>query len=94
MTRPPALPWDNADPGTQIERRRPRDPAAVADPDEEQITDTALLEELRDLAEDGTLSLRVADIMPARYAAKAHRRLAADGIRGRIVLDFETPLIP
>jgi hypothetical protein len=32
--------------------------------------------------------------MPARYAAEAHRRLAADGIRGRIVLDFETSLIP
>jgi NADPH:quinone reductase len=58
------------------------------------VTDTSLLEELRDLAEDGTLSLRVADIMPARYAAEAHRRLAAGGIRGRIVLDFETPLIP
>ena len=58
------------------------------------VTDTALLEELRDLAEDGTLSLRVADVMPARYAAEARRRLAAGGIRGRIVLDFETPLIP
>jgi NADPH:quinone reductase len=58
------------------------------------VTDTALLEELRDLAEDGTLSLRVADVMPARYAAEAHRRLAAGGIRGRIVLDFETPLVP
>jgi NADPH2:quinone reductase len=56
------------------------------------VTDTALLEELRDLAEDGTLSLRVAEVMPARLAAQAHRRLAAGGISGRIVLDFETPL--
>jgi hypothetical protein len=32
--------------------------------------------------------------MPAKYAAEAHRRLAAGGIRGRIVLDFETLLIP
>jgi NADPH:quinone reductase-like Zn-dependent oxidoreductase len=56
------------------------------------VTDTALLEELRDLAEDGTLSLHVAEIMPARLAPEAHRRLAAGGIRGRIVLDFETPL--
>jgi NADPH:quinone reductase len=56
------------------------------------VTDTALLEKLRDLAEDGTLSLRVAEIMPARLAAQAHRRLAAGGISGRIVLDFETPL--
>jgi hypothetical protein len=30
--------------------------------------------------------------MPARLAAQAHRRLAAGGIRGRIVLDFKTPL--
>jgi NADPH2:quinone reductase len=56
------------------------------------VTDTALLEKLRDLAEDGTLSLRVAEVMPARLAAQAHRRLAAGGVRGRIVLDFETPL--
>jgi NADPH2:quinone reductase len=35
------------------------------------VTDTALLEELRDLAQDGTLSLRVADVMPARYAVLA-----------------------
>jgi NADPH:quinone reductase len=54
--------------------------------------DTALLEEIRDLAEDGTLGLRVAEILPAQPAAEAHRRLAADGRRGRIVLDFETPL--
>ena len=56
------------------------------------VTDTALLEQLRDLAEDGTLSLRVAEVMPARLAAQAHRQLAAGGVRGRIVLDFETPL--
>jgi NADPH:quinone reductase len=56
------------------------------------VTDTALLEKLRDLAEDGTLSLRVAEVMPARLAAEAHRRLAAGGITGRIVLDFETAL--
>jgi hypothetical protein len=56
------------------------------------VTDTALLEELRDLAEDGTLSLHVAEVMPATLAPEAHRRLAAGGIRGRIVLDFEAPL--
>jgi NADPH:quinone reductase-like Zn-dependent oxidoreductase len=54
------------------------------------VTDTALLEELRDLAENSVLTLRVADVMPARLAAQAHRRLTAGGIRGRIVLDFET----
>ena len=56
------------------------------------VTDTALLEKLRDLAEDGTLSLRVAEVVPAQLAVQAHRRLAAGGISGRIVLDFETPL--
>jgi NADPH:quinone reductase-like Zn-dependent oxidoreductase len=58
----------------------------------DSFTDTALLDELRALAEDGTLSLRVADVMPARDAAQAHQRLAAGRIRGRLVLDFETPL--
>ena len=58
----------------------------------DSFTDTALLDGLRALAEDGTLSLRVADVMPARDAARAHRRLAAGGVRGRLVLDFETPL--
>lgn len=58
------------------------------------VSDTALLTELRDLAENGTLTLRVAEVMPASLAAEAHRRLAAGGIKGRIVLDFETPLTP
>jgi NADPH2:quinone reductase len=58
----------------------------------DSFTDTALLDGLRALAEDGTLSLRVADVMPARDAARAHQRLAAGGVRGRLVLDFETPL--
>ena len=58
----------------------------------EAVADTALLEELRDLAEDGVLTLRVAEVLPARLAAEAHRRLAAGGIRGRIVLDFQAPL--
>ena len=56
------------------------------------VDQVGLLEKLRDLAEDGTLSLRVAEVMPARLAAQAHRRLAAGGISGRIVLDFGTPL--
>jgi hypothetical protein len=30
--------------------------------------------------------------MPARLAPEAHRRLAAGGVRGRILLDFETPM--
>jgi NADPH:quinone reductase-like Zn-dependent oxidoreductase len=38
--------------------------------------------------EDGSLTLRVADVLPAKDAAEAHRRLAAGGVRGRLVLDF------
>ncbi|HWE63750.1 MAG TPA: zinc-binding dehydrogenase, partial [Chloroflexota bacterium] len=51
-------------------------------------TDTPRLERLRDQVEDGTLTLRVAAILPAKRAAEAHRRLAAGGVRGRLVLDF------
>lgn len=46
------------------------------------------LEALRRLAEDGTLTLRVADRIPAEKAAEAHRRLEAGGVRGRVVLLF------
>ncbi|MDK1361499.1 NADP-dependent oxidoreductase [Arthrobacter sp. zg-Y1219] len=46
------------------------------------------LEALRRLAEDGTLTLRVADRLPADKAAEAHRRLEAGGVRGRLVLLF------
>lgn len=50
--------------------------------------DTAGLERLVRQVEDGTLTLRVADVLPASQAAQAHRLLEAGGIRGRIVLDF------
>ncbi len=46
------------------------------------------LDRLRVQAEDGVLSLRVADILPAERAAEAHRRLEAGGVRGRLVLQF------
>ncbi|RLV49213.1 NADP-dependent oxidoreductase [Nocardioides mangrovicus] len=49
---------------------------------------TELLERLRDQADDGTLTLRVADVLPAEEAVEAHRRLEAGGVRGRLVLDF------
>jgi NADPH:quinone reductase-like Zn-dependent oxidoreductase len=58
---------------------------------EHAATDTALFERLRSQAENGVLTLRVADVMPAAEAAEAHRRLAAGGIRGRLVLDFTQP---
>lgn len=51
-------------------------------------TDTALLQRVRDAAERGELTLRVADVLPAGDAPIAHRRLEAGGVRGRLVLDF------
>jgi NADPH:quinone reductase-like Zn-dependent oxidoreductase len=51
-------------------------------------TDTTRLTALRDHAEAGTITLRVAEVLPAGRAAEAHRRLAAGGVRGRLVLDF------
>ncbi|PCC38420.1 alcohol dehydrogenase [Brachybacterium alimentarium] len=47
-----------------------------------------MLDELRDLAAKGVLTLRVADVLPAAQAAEAHRRLEAGGVRGRLVLDL------
>lgn len=49
---------------------------------------TDALERLVPLAESGALTLRVADVLPAERAAEAMRRLAARGVRGRLVLDF------
>jgi NADPH2:quinone reductase len=53
-----------------------------------RLTDTAALEQLRDLTEQGVLTLRVADTFGPTEAAAAHRRLAAGGVRGRLVLDL------
>ncbi|MEU5303998.1 NADP-dependent oxidoreductase [Streptomyces noursei] len=52
------------------------------------ITDTERLDTLRRQAEEGVLTLHVADVLPAEQAAKAHRLLEAGGLRGRLVLDF------
>ncbi len=48
--------------------------------------DGARLAELAKLAEKGVLPLRVAAVLPLSKAAEAHERLAAGGLRGRIVL--------
>jgi NADPH2:quinone reductase len=48
----------------------------------------AKLDALRQAVEDGALTLRVADVLPAEEAAEAHRRVEAGGVRGRIVLTF------
>ncbi len=55
-------------------------------------TSTALFDRLRSQAQNGVLTLRVADVLPASMAAEAQRRLAAGGVRGRLVLDFSQPL--
>ena len=49
---------------------------------------TDVLEELRERVEQGAVTLRVAQVLPAEQAAEAHRLLAAGGVRGRLVLDF------
>lgn len=52
----------------------------------DHTTRTDVLNALRDLVDDGTLSLRVADTLPAEQAADAYRRLEPGGLRGRLVL--------
>lgn len=51
--------------------------------------DAATLTTLSDLAASGGLALRVAETYPLREAAKAHARLAAGGLPGRIVLTMD-----
>jgi NADPH:quinone reductase len=55
-------------------------------------TNTALFDRLRSQVQNGVLTLRVADVLPATMAGEAQRRLAAGGVRGRLVLDFSQPL--
>jgi NADPH:quinone reductase-like Zn-dependent oxidoreductase len=50
--------------------------------------DRAALDRLRQQAEDGVLTLRVAQTFPAEQAAEAHRKLEGGGVRGRLVLTF------
>lgn len=56
----------------------------------EYSREQAKLDQLRQLAEDGVLSLRVARTLPAAQAGEAHRLLEAGGTRGRLVLDFQS----
>jgi NADPH:quinone reductase-like Zn-dependent oxidoreductase len=50
--------------------------------------DHAALDRLREQAEQGLLTLRVARTFPAEEAAEAHRVLARGGVRGRLVLTW------
>jgi NADPH:quinone reductase-like Zn-dependent oxidoreductase len=46
------------------------------------------LDQLRQLAEDGAVTLRVARTFPAGEAGEAHRILEKGGTRGRLVIEF------
>ena len=46
------------------------------------------LDRLRQQAEAGLITLRVAQVYPAGQAAEAHRRLEAGGTRGRLVIEL------
>jgi NADPH:quinone reductase-like Zn-dependent oxidoreductase len=54
----------------------------------EYATAHAKLDRLRELAERGRITLRVAATFPPEDAPEAHRRLEAGGTRGRLVLRF------
>jgi NADPH:quinone reductase len=54
----------------------------------DQAGDHDKLEQLRTLAESGTLTPRVGRVFPAEQAAEAHRTLEVGGTRGRIVLSL------
>lgn len=56
-------------------------------PDYTHATDK--LDGLRVLAEQGKITLRVAQTFPAADAAAAHRALEKGGVRGRLVLTFD-----
>lgn len=54
----------------------------------DRLHDTAGLLQLRDLAAAGRIPLRVVGTYPLEQVAEAHRRMAAGGIRGRLVIRF------
>ena len=72
--------WD----GDDVERRH-HDPPR---PGRDVLERTDWLQELRELAADGVLALRVAATFPPERAADAHRLMEAGGLRGRAVIVF------
>ena len=55
----------------------------------EQLTNTAVLQQLARLLQEGALATRVALRLPMSEAAQAYRITEQGGLRGRIVLIFE-----
>jgi len=51
-------------------------------------TNQAALDRLREQVEQGAVTLRVAETFPAEKAAEAQEKLAAGGVRGRMVITF------
>jgi NADPH:quinone reductase-like Zn-dependent oxidoreductase len=72
--------WDEADPDRGIEVQRVMVFGV--------LERTDWLEELRELASEGTLTLRVAGEYPPERAAEAHRVMDAGGLRGRALIVF------
>jgi NADPH:quinone reductase-like Zn-dependent oxidoreductase len=53
------------------------------------VRNQAALQQLGELVEQGKLTLRVAETFPPERTAEAHRKLAAGGVRGRLVIVFQ-----
>ncbi len=73
--------WDGEDVEDGIHVRR----ILVA----EVLERTGWLDELRALAAEGLLALRVAETFPPERAADAHRLMEAGGLRGRALIIFD-----
>ncbi len=54
----------------------------------QRATDHAAIAALRDLFDQGVLTARLGEVVPARDAARAHELLETGGLRGRIALDL------
>ena len=54
----------------------------------QRATDHAAIAALRDLFDQGVLTARLSEVVPARDAARAHELLETGGLRGRIALDL------
>jgi NADPH2:quinone reductase len=72
--------WDESTPERGIEIRQ----IAVVS----VLERTDWLQELRELASDGRIALRLAGEYPPEQAAEAQRVMAAGGLRGRAVIVF------